>query len=390
MKRRNRIIILFTIAITVLFSCSIIVQAAVKVGAPKITKVKQTGQKEVTVKWQKVSGANGYELDYRLSGKKWNTAAAKKNEYVLTGLKVNKTYQFRVRAYKGKSSKTTFSNLTYGNYSTIKKLKVSKMAVSNSYRNYYIRPGLYCIKNAFFSDRCLDVKAWGLQNGGNIETYHNNRTTNQIFDVSYDSASGSYSFKSILSDKYLHWAGGSSNNVHLWEGNKHSNARWILSKAGNGYYYIRNLGAYWNSNNYYLTTDTYQSSANNVYLGRRLGNSCKWYFASVNRKPYFTFTRDMDLDISGNTLELSNIRVSSDYPITKMTIYIYKYGGVIKRVGSVDYSKALDINDCINAHSFSWNVNMYGWSRGKYYVQIKCETLAGDTCSYICRYFEKR
>lgn len=97
-----------------------------KVTKPKkavITSLKKKGKGEFTVKYKKASGAKGYQICYS-TNKKFKSSVKKINAKSLSktvkGLKKNKTYYVRIRAYKVDSA----GNKVYGNYSKIKKVKV--------------------------------------------------------------------------------------------------------------------------------------------------------------------------------------------------------------------------------------------------------------------------
>lgn len=98
---------------------------AVEVKAPgkvKITKAKGA-KKKATIKWKKVSGANGYEVQYS-TNKKFKKAvkkvSLKKTSVTLKKLKSKKTYYARVAAYAYKPD----GNRALGKYSAIVKFKV--------------------------------------------------------------------------------------------------------------------------------------------------------------------------------------------------------------------------------------------------------------------------
>ena len=76
-----------------------------------------------TVKWSKVKGAKGYQLQYALNKKfkKKKSIQTKKTKYIIKKLKKKKTYYIRVRAYKMNGKKKV-----YGKWSKVKKVKVKK------------------------------------------------------------------------------------------------------------------------------------------------------------------------------------------------------------------------------------------------------------------------
>ena len=70
----------------------------VKVKAPskvKLTSAKNGKGKKLTVKWKKVTGAKGYQLQYALNKKfkKKKSVQTKKTKYTIKKLKKKKTYQ---------------------------------------------------------------------------------------------------------------------------------------------------------------------------------------------------------------------------------------------------------------------------------------------------------
>ena len=98
----------------------------VKVKAPskvKLTSAKNGKGKKLTVKWKKVTGAKGYQLQYALNKKfkKKKSIQTKKTKYTIKKLKKKKTYYIRVHAYKMNGKKKV-----YGKWSTVKKVKIKK------------------------------------------------------------------------------------------------------------------------------------------------------------------------------------------------------------------------------------------------------------------------
>ena len=98
----------------------------VKVKAPskvKLTSAKNGKGKKLIVKWKKVTGAKGYQLQYAMNKKfkKKKSVQTKKTKYTIKKLKKKKTYYIRVRAYKMNGKKKV-----YGKWSTVKKVKIKK------------------------------------------------------------------------------------------------------------------------------------------------------------------------------------------------------------------------------------------------------------------------
>ncbi len=80
-------------------------------------KTVTAGSKKLTVTWNRVKGAQGYELQYRLGKGKYKTLKIAKSATVkrtISKLKSKKSYQVRVRAYKNVGKKTF-----YGAYSSL-------------------------------------------------------------------------------------------------------------------------------------------------------------------------------------------------------------------------------------------------------------------------------
>ena len=78
--------------------------------------------KKISLKWKKISGAKGYQIQYA-TNKKFKSKKTKtttKLRYTIKKLKKKKTYYVRVRAYKSSKKKV------YGKWSNVKKIKVKK------------------------------------------------------------------------------------------------------------------------------------------------------------------------------------------------------------------------------------------------------------------------
>lgn len=102
-------------------------EAAKKAATPakvKTLKVKKVSAKKVTISWKKVKGCSGYEVVMR-TGKKGSfkviktVKSAKKVTINKAGLKKNKSYTFKVRAYT-----TLNGEKIYGAYSAAKTVKM--------------------------------------------------------------------------------------------------------------------------------------------------------------------------------------------------------------------------------------------------------------------------
>ena len=235
MKQMKKLMLL-VIAVSIMAGCNIMTAYAAKKPAKvKVTSIEQTQNKAAAISWKKVSGAKGYQVSYRVTGGKWEKKDTKKRRLVIKKLKANKTYEFRVRAYKKNGKKKI-----YGKYSAVGKIKIRKKLKTNSYTG--LANGWYMLESRNSGSRVLDIHDWGEGNGANLETYQKNNTTNQRFYLQYNTG-GYYTIRAMHSGRYLHVRDGAQiTNVHQWDGGSHKNAHWYLESAGNGYYYLRNAG----------------------------------------------------------------------------------------------------------------------------------------------------
>lgn len=98
-----------------------------QVSAATSIKLKATRKETSCVlKWSKKKGAEGYKIyQYDSNGKLLKTVKTKKTTYTVKKLKSNKTYQFKVKAYKKAKSKLKY-------VSTSNKVKVKKIKTSSS------------------------------------------------------------------------------------------------------------------------------------------------------------------------------------------------------------------------------------------------------------------
>lgn len=93
---------------------------------PSVTSVKNASGKKMVVKWKKVKGISGYELQYATSSN-FKKGLVKKNissgktSATYTKLKKNKTYYVRMRSYVKVNGKKV-----YGNWSAKKSVKIKK------------------------------------------------------------------------------------------------------------------------------------------------------------------------------------------------------------------------------------------------------------------------
>lgn len=99
-------------------------QTVTKPAKAVITSLKSTKTKTFTVKWKKVSSAKGYQVRYaknsKFTGSKYVMVSGSSLSRTVKSLSKGKTYYVKVRAYKTDAKGAKI----YGNYSTVKKIKV--------------------------------------------------------------------------------------------------------------------------------------------------------------------------------------------------------------------------------------------------------------------------
>lgn len=126
------------LALLMLLSCFAVPTTAFA-AAPKKTTVSSVsaGAAAFTVKWKKVSGVTGYQVQYstssKFTSKTSKTATAKKDKTTaktVSGLKSKTKYYVRVRTYKTSGKKTKYSSWSGAKSVTTKVAKVNFKSVS--------------------------------------------------------------------------------------------------------------------------------------------------------------------------------------------------------------------------------------------------------------------
>ena len=125
-KQRN---VILSLLLCVLLVATTVLPAFAAPAAVKSLKISAVTANSVSLKWAKVAGATGYEVQ-QTTGSVWQSAAVtSKTSAKITGLRLGTTYRFRVRAYQ-----STKRGVTYGAVSsavsataapTVRTLKVS-------------------------------------------------------------------------------------------------------------------------------------------------------------------------------------------------------------------------------------------------------------------------
>lgn len=97
-----------------------------KPGKVTITSASNKSGRKAALKWKKIKNVAGYQISYSTSKKFTNskklTMKSSKTSNTISKLKKNKTYYFRMRAYK----KNTDGSKLYGSYGSTKKVKIKK------------------------------------------------------------------------------------------------------------------------------------------------------------------------------------------------------------------------------------------------------------------------
>lgn len=168
---------------------------------------------------------------------------------------------------------------SYDSYIKSKSSDNNNSTPSGSGKADPVSNGWYMIVSGNSEERVLDINNWNQLNGGNLETYARNNTTNQRFYMRY-LGNGYYSIRAQHSGRYLHRSDGNPTgaNVHQWEGYGNNNAQWKLYSAGGGYYY---LGC--RSGGYLDNSSGSTKLGNNVITYSFNGSAAqKWRFVSTS------------------------------------------------------------------------------------------------------------
>ena len=111
-------------------SCSVtVIKAKSDSGEDQLSKAKlvagvtdvTVGKHQMTIHLKKDKKITGYQISYKLKGKKWKKKSSKKAKLIIKKLKSNKTYLIRVRSYIKVKGKTY-----YGKWSKTMKVKTKK------------------------------------------------------------------------------------------------------------------------------------------------------------------------------------------------------------------------------------------------------------------------
>jgi hypothetical protein len=105
-----------------IYSSYVYLNTATKTAKPTIKSATLSNRK-VTLKWDNISGENGYQIYYSTSKngtyKKLATVGANKTKFTSDKLTMGKTYYFKIRAYK-----TVGDDTVYSAFSNIKSVKI--------------------------------------------------------------------------------------------------------------------------------------------------------------------------------------------------------------------------------------------------------------------------
>ncbi len=135
---------------------------------------------------------------------------------------------------------------------------------------------IYTLKSKS-SNKLLDVSNASMENGTNVDCWTNTKSDAQRWIVT-NVAKNVYTLTNVASGKMLHTASASADSVNA---NQYSNTgnndvKWIIKKAGDGYYYLKSAA---NSNFSLSLNDRDTSDGANVNLSHAShNNSQKWFF----------------------------------------------------------------------------------------------------------------
>lgn len=123
MKKISQVIISLVFCFCLIFTSMLPAFAAVaQVKTLSVTAVSPTS---VSLKWTKVSGATGYELEQYKSSKWKKITTAKTTSFKVQKLTLGTTYKFRVRALKSSGN-----SISYGKYSAVATVKTAPSQVA--------------------------------------------------------------------------------------------------------------------------------------------------------------------------------------------------------------------------------------------------------------------
>lgn len=244
-----------------------------------------------------------------------------------------------------------------------------------------LKNGYYMIQSGNSSSKVLDINNWNINNGGNLEIYQKNQTTNQIYYIQYVKTAWNwkwmrytqyYSIRCLHSGKYLHTSDQryTNANVHQWDGRNTDNALWGIMSAGNGFYFFMNKASGACLDN----SGGKAVNGNNVitYSWNR-SNAQRWKPISV-KKPNFGGNIDNYVAMGGNYSTSNTKTVSGDvrvnYPVTRLQIAIFNTSGKYIR-GDISKPNLLNF-------SYKYTFNFSGLSDGRYYFKVIMWNAWGD------------
>lgn len=164
MKRKKLFSILSVVIVMILIFCNTTTSyAGVKIRTPSISGITRS-ENCIKIKWKKVNGINGYQIQYSTNSKfkKENKSVKIKNAKTvskkITKLKVAKKYYVRIRTYKGKK---------YSKWSKVKSIKTPKESKCTKDN---IQKEKHCTNNNNHSMSCGNMGRW-FNNKKEIELY---------------------------------------------------------------------------------------------------------------------------------------------------------------------------------------------------------------------------
>ena len=244
-----------------------------------------------------------------------------------------------------------------------------------------IANGTYTISSAMNGDLVLDVAGFYKDDCGNVQTYTNNQTPNQQWQVTY-LGNGYYRLISACSGKSLDAAGLSGadcTNVQQFTYWGTANQQWVIQDAGadsNGqhsYYIISRTG----NSECVDIAGFYNEPCGNVQLFscNRTSNQ-KWYFNLTQPVSDGTYTissamnDSLVLDVCGFSKDdCANIQTFTNYGTSNQRFTVTSIGNGAYEIDNVNSGKCVDAAgissaDGTNIQQFSYN----GTANQKWYI----------------------
>ena len=188
---RTGLILLISV-VFVISTCGVSVFGATKLTKPAISSVYVSGS-NVTVKAKKYSNINGYQIKYSTSSKFAKgtnkiikVKTKKKLSKKITGLKWNKKYYFKIRTYKVKNKKTTYSEWSsYRTATTPPKASFTTGYTTKLWTTLHTKKNSKTTIRVWYNTKLTSIRNHSISSTGMWKTVHyynpNTKTTKTYF-----------------------------------------------------------------------------------------------------------------------------------------------------------------------------------------------------------------